>query len=102
MYDEDRGIISESEDGWYFDKDKAPIEGGRDDNKIDDISEHSSDDVSDSDPDNCECQEGVPKKVKKPKEKGEKRKKKKNKDGGGNNEKEKDKDKDGADPRKLV
>ena len=47
MYDEDRGLISESEDGWYPDKD------GRDnpiDNKIDDISEHSSDDVTDSEP----------------------------------------------------
>jgi len=46
MYDEDRGLISESEDGWYAEKEK---EGG-DDNKFDDISEHSSDDISDSEP----------------------------------------------------
>jgi hypothetical protein len=48
MYDEDRGLISESEDGWYpekdFDKDK------NNDNQIDDISEHSSDEYTDDDP----------------------------------------------------
>mmetsp|Transcript_11681 Transcript_11681/g.17723 ORF Transcript_11681/g.17723 Transcript_11681/m.17723 type:complete len:146 (+) Transcript_11681:147-584(+) len=77
MYDEDRGLISESEDGWYAEKEK---EAGYE-NKIDDISEHSSDDVSDSEPDeHPEGQEMQPKKVKKPKgEKGEKKKKKKKK-----------------------
>lgn len=48
MCDEDRGLISESEDGWYADKDKG--EGGIE-KQIDDISEHSSDDVTDSEPD---------------------------------------------------
>jgi hypothetical protein len=47
MYDEDRGLISESEDGWYADKDRADMNL---DNKIDDISEHSSDECTDSDP----------------------------------------------------
>ena len=73
MQDEDRGLISESEDGWQ--QHDLNI-----DNKIDDISEHSSDDVTDSDPE--EAQEGVekPKKPKKAKgEKGEKKKKKKKK-----------------------
>lgn len=49
MYDEDRGLISESEDGFYIDN-----KGGNNDNdhKIDDISEHSSDECTDSDPEN--------------------------------------------------
>ena len=47
MYDEDRGLISESEDGWNPDKDR---EGFNIDNKIDDISEHSSDECTDSEP----------------------------------------------------
>ena len=78
MYDEDKGLISESEDGWYAEKDRGE---GNIENKIDDISEHSSDDVSDSGPEeNVEGQGVVPKKVKKSKgEKGEKKKKKKKK-----------------------
>lgn len=76
MYDEDRGLISESEDGWNAEKDGADWK----DNNIDDISEHSSDEMTDSEPE--EVQEGgiIVKKVKKAKgEKGEKRKKKKKK-----------------------
>ena len=46
MYDEDRGLISESEDGWYADKDQKEL---KDDNQIDDISEHSSDEYTDDD-----------------------------------------------------
>jgi hypothetical protein len=78
MYDEDRGLISESEDGWYADKDKGDVNL---DNKIDDISEHSSDECTDSDPEEPqEGQEVLPKKPKKTKgEKGEKKKKKKKK-----------------------
>ena len=45
MYDEDRGLISESEDGWQQDRGDINIE-----NKIDDISEHSSDECTDSEP----------------------------------------------------
>ena len=77
MYDEDRGLISESEDGWNAEKDG---QGDWKDNNIDDISEHSSDEMTDSEPE--EIQEGgiIVKKVKKTKaEKGEKRKKKKKK-----------------------
>jgi len=76
MYDEDRGLISESEDGWNAEKDGADWK----DNNIDDISEHSSDEMTDSELE--EIQEGriIVKKVKKAKgEKGEKRKKKKKK-----------------------
>ena len=71
MYDEDRGLISESEDGWAPDKDRADIANAE--NQIEDISEHSSDDVTDSGPD----EPNAPKKAKKPK--GEKKKKKKKK-----------------------
>ena len=75
MYDEDRGLISESEDGWQ------QHDLNIDNNHIDDISEHSSDDVTDSEPEEAqEGQEPVPKKPKKAKgEKGEKKKKKKKK-----------------------
>ena len=77
MYDEDRGLISESEDGWYEDKEKGD---GREDNKFDDISEHSSDDVTDSEPEEPNEPGVQPKKTKKAKgEKGEKKKKKKKK-----------------------
>lgn len=82
--DEDRAHISESEDGgWYASEKDAPhnpIQGEKED-EFSDISEHSSDDVSDSDP-----EEGNPdgggekKKTKKNKgEKGEKKKRKKKK-----------------------
>lgn len=77
MYDEDRGLISESEDGF-------PQHDLNMDNKIDDISEHSSDEyVTDSEAeDPKDGHEPKPKK-KKPKgekgEKGEKKKKKKKK-----------------------
>ena len=76
MYEEDRGLISESEDGWYPDKDR---DGRDNENKFDDISEHTSDECTDSDPE--EVVEGqAPKKVKKTKgEKGEKKKKKRKK-----------------------
>ena len=83
MYDEDRGLISESEDGWYPEKDMG--KNRDDDNQIDDISEHSSDEYTDDDPED-NVDPNLPKKVKKPKgEKGEKKKKKKKKnleDGG--------------------
>ena len=46
MYDEDRGLISESEDGWVNDKERGEII----ENKIDDISEHSSEECTDSEP----------------------------------------------------
>jgi len=73
MYDEDRGLISESEDGWN-EKEKGEIN----ENKIDDISEHTSEECTDSEPEeHQEGQEIVPKKPKKPK--GEKKKKKKKK-----------------------
>ena len=77
MYDEDRGLISESEGGWYPEKDLDKDKNN--DNQIDDISEHSSDEYTDDDPeDNPDPSQ--PKKVKKPKgEKGEKKKKKKKK-----------------------
>ena len=76
MYDEDRGLISESEDGWYPEKD---IDKQNNDNQIDDISEHSSDEYTDDDPED-NVDPSVPKKVKKSKgEKGEKKKKKKKK-----------------------
>ena len=77
MYDEDRGLISESEDGFY---DGNRGELNNIDNKIDDISEHSSDECTDSDPEEIAGPDQVPKKVKKTKgEKGEKKKKKKKK-----------------------
>ena len=76
MYDEDRGLISESEDGWYPEKD---VDKQNNDNQIDDISEHSSDEYTDDDPEE-NVDPSVPKKVKKSKgEKGEKKKKKKKK-----------------------
>lgn len=79
-YDEDKGLISESDDGGWYASDRdaarnAGLKGGAEDNDFDDISEHSSDDVSDSDPE-AEGQ-GSPKKTKKTK--GEKRKKKRKK-----------------------
>jgi hypothetical protein len=86
-FDEDKGLISESEDGGWYASDR---EGGdrrhqRDglkqgnDDEFDDISEHSSDDVSDSEEEQVDAQ-GQTKKVKKPKgEKGERKKKKKKK-----------------------
>ena len=78
MYDEDRGLISESEDGWYPEKD-LDKDKHNNDNQIDDISEHSSDEYTDEDPED-NADPSVPKKVKKPKgEKGEKKKKKKKK-----------------------
>ena len=53
MYDEDRGLISESEDGgWVNDKERGEVI----ENKIDDISEHSSEEMTDSEPE--EHQEG--------------------------------------------
>ena len=41
-------MISESEDGWYVDKDKRNDD---DENRFEDISEHTSDEMTDSDPD---------------------------------------------------
>ena len=75
MYDEDRGLISESEDGYPHQHDLNI------DNKIDDISEHSSDEyVTDSEAEEPKEGQGPPPKKKKPKgEKGEKKKKKKKK-----------------------
>lgn len=79
MYDEDRGLISESEDGWYPEKDRDVGKDKDNDNQIDDISEHSSDEYTDDDPDD-NPDPSLPKKVKKTKgEKGEKKKKKKKK-----------------------
>lgn len=80
IQDEDRGLISESEDGWYPERDnqnqKNPEPGQRDD--FDDISEHSSDEMTDSD--NPEIiGDAIVKKIKKKGEKGERKKKKKKK-----------------------
>lgn len=76
MYDEDRGLISESEDGWYPDKERDQ----KNDDRFDDISEHTSDECTDSDPEEIvEGQEKKPKVKKNKGEKGEKRKKKKKK-----------------------
>ena len=76
IQDEDRGLISESEDGWYADRDNQRKE---DQEKQDfgDISEHSSDEMTDSEPEIIGDQ--VIKKIKKKGEKGEKRKKKRKK-----------------------
>ena len=78
IQDEDRGLISESEDGWYPERDnqKNQDQGQRDD--FDDISEHSSDEMTDSD--NPEIiGDVIVKKIKKKGEKGERKKKKKKK-----------------------
>ena len=52
-YDDDKGLISESEDGGWYMSDNGrkakPQIGGDPEDEFDDISEHSSDDVSDSD-----------------------------------------------------
>ena len=104
MYDEDRGLISESEDGWYAEKDQGDRMG--DANKMDDISEHSSDYVTDSEPEENQDGQIVPKKVKKKGEKGEKKKKKKKKvdaenpDGGDN--KQGGDNKTMTEPKKMV
>ena len=79
-YDEDRGLISESDDGggWYTNTGEKQDGVGAVDNKFDEISEHTSDEITDSDPENLV--EGVTKKVKKTKtEKGGEKKKKKKK-----------------------
>ena len=76
MYDEDRGLISESEDGWYPDKDNAQ----KNEDRFDDISEHTSDECTDSDQDPlAEGQEKKPKVKKTKGEKGERKKKKRKK-----------------------
>ena len=49
IQDEDRGLISESEDGWYADRDNQRKED-QDKQDFDDISEHSSDEMTDSEP----------------------------------------------------
>lgn len=77
--DEERGLISESEDGWYADKDPKAVEKKEDD--FEDISEHSSDERTDSsgmleDPQGVVV---VKKKKKKNADGGEKKKKKKKK-----------------------
>ena len=75
--DDDRGLISESEDGWYPERDnpKNPDQQQAD---FDDISEHSSDEMTDSD--NPEIiGDAIIKKTKKKGEKGERKKKKKKK-----------------------
>ena len=76
-HEEDRGLVSESEDGWHPDKKK---QDDQDDNEFSDISEHSSDERSDSSGVLEDPQGVIAVKKKKPKgEKGEKRKKKKKK-----------------------
>ena len=77
-YAEERGLISESEDGWYPDKErKADFKEDERDNEFDDISEHSSDEITDSEPENAD--NPGEEKVKKVKKKGDKKKKKKKK-----------------------
>mgnify|MGYP006424143437 CR=1 FL=1 len=78
-------MISESEDGGWYASDREGGDRRRDglkqanDDEFDDISEHSSDDVSDSEQEYVDAQ-GLSKKGKKPKgEKGERKKKKKKK-----------------------
>ena len=84
-YDDDKGLISESDDGgWYTntgnDKDNA-VGTGAAENKFDDISEHTSDEMTDSDPEENQAEGDAPKKSKKKAERGagEKKKKKKKK-----------------------
>ena len=80
MYDEDRGLISESEDGWYAEKDQKEQPN---ENQIDDISEHSSDEYTDEEDPIVNADGSIlPKKVKKVKGDnvdGKKKKKKKKK-----------------------
>lgn len=91
--DDDRGLISESEDGWFADKDPKAGNPERQDD-FEDISEHSSDERTDSSG-GLEDPQGVivVKKKKNKGEKGEKKKKKKkkalqNEEAGANAEKE--------------
>jgi len=82
-YDDDKGLISESDDGgWYTntgEKDNAVATGAAE-NKFDDISEHTSDEITDSDQEDNPAEGESPKKTKKKTEKcGEKKKKKKKK-----------------------
>lgn len=70
--DDAKDFVSESEDGWY----ERNRGDGEIENKMDDISEHSSDYVTDSDPED-QNGETAPAKVKKVN--GEKKKKKKKK-----------------------
>ena len=77
MNEDDKGLISESEDGWYAERDKGD-DKEKDNDEFSDISEHSSDEVTDSDPENQEGPGGtIIKKTKKVKGEKKKRKKKK-------------------------
>ena len=78
IQDEDRGLISESEDGWYPERDNPKNQDQGQHDNFDDISEHSSDEMTDSD--NPEIiGDAIVKKIKKKGEKGERKKKKKKK-----------------------
>ena len=78
IQDEDRGLISESEDGWYPERDNQKNQDQGQHDNFDDISEHSSDEMTDSD--NPEIiGDAIVKKIKKKGEKGERKKKKKKK-----------------------
>ena len=78
IQDEDRGLISESEDGWYPERDNPKNQDQGQHDNFDDISEHSSDEMTDSV--NPEIiGDAIVKKIKKKGEKGERKKKKKKK-----------------------
>lgn len=112
--DDDRGLISESEDGWFPDKDPKAANPERQDD-FEDISEHSSDERTDSSG-GLEDPQGVivVKKKKNKGEKGEKKKKKKKKlqneeaganaekDGGGKSQATNAKGEDAEPAKKLI